>query len=503
MASGKHRSATDMLGLVSAASMSALVCVLCFVAAGHPNVRQILMVVITGLGAGGLILFRQLRKAASSLVTSEARAQYVATHDELTQLPNKALFFERLKDAAQRLDVGGKAGPVGVLCVGVDRFEEVVEVLGPEAADRVVADVAARLTSICRVHDTVARVGDDSFAMLWSGATPARVQAVADQLIKLLSAPYDASTGLAFVTCSIGIGFFTSQFARPAEALRQAQMALSSARKQGGARVGVFEPTMDQALKRRKALEVDLRRALADDEMAMVYQPQVNAKGVMIGVEALMRWPNPSSGQVSPGVFVPLAESCGLSDTLGRFALHQAFYDAKRWPGLKVAINVSAAQVRSASLVPTLKTLLAKTGANARQFELEITEGVLLADEPDTYETLGAIRRMGFSLALDDFGTGYSSLSYLRRFPIDKVKIDRSFVSNLGMQPESDAIVKAIVELANALELKVIAEGVETRVQVDRLILAGCSQFQGFFYSRPIEAHAVDQMLNERVLLAA
>ena len=235
----------------------------------------------------------------------------------------------------------------------------------------------------------------------------------------------------------------------------------------------------------------------------MVYQPQVNAKGVMCGVEALMRWTHESRGHVSPATFIPMAESCGMSDDLGRFALRQAFLDAQRWAGLKVAVNVSAAQVRSGRIIPTLKELLIETGANPRNFELEITEGVLLADEAQTHETLMTIRRLGFALALDDFGTGYSSLSYLRRFPIDKIKIDKSFVAHLGMRPESDAIVKAIVDLADALDLKVIAEGVETRAQVDRLAAAGCTQIQGYFYSRPVEAEEIDRMHMERLPLAA
>jgi len=260
---------------------------------------------------------------------------------------------------------------------------------------------------------------------------------------------------------------------------------------------------MDFALKHRKLLEVDLRRALAEGELSMVYQPQVDTKGALIGVEALMRWQSPERGPVSPAAFVPLAESCGLSDAVGRFAMRQALVDSRKWPGLKVAVNVSAAQVRAGGLVGMLKEALADSGVSPKNIELEITEGLLLSDGEETFDVLNACRRLGFSLVLDDFGTGYSSLSYLRRFPIDKIKIDRSFVSHLGMRPESSAIVKAIVDLAQALELKVLAEGVETRAQVDRLIQIGCPHFQGYYYSPPVPADVVDEMLSGKARLAA
>ncbi len=204
-----------------------------------------------------------------------------------------------------------------------------------------------------------------------------------------------------------------------------------------------------------------------------------------------MRWNSPVLGEVSPSAFTALAESCGLSEQLGLYALRSAFVDARRWPSLKVAVNVSALQIRSGRLVETLKALIDETGVNPSRFEIEITETVLLDEEPEVLKTLSAVRRLGFKIALDDFGTGYSSLSYLRRFPIDKIKIDRAFVVNLGVSPESDAIVKAIVNLATALDIEVIAEGVETPVQLERLVLAGCHQIQGYLISKPLEADDV------------
>jgi diguanylate cyclase (GGDEF)-like protein len=503
MREGKGKLEIDLLGGVSAASTVCFVAILCFVAAGNPTTRPLLTVVIAGLAAGGLILFRQLQKSAHALRTSLARAQYVATHDQLTQLPNKALFLDRLAIVAAEVGKGRDSAAIGVLCVGMDRFDEVSEVLGLSAGDAVIIEVTARLNAMARADDTVARLSDDVFGLLWSCADQAAAEAFADEIVQRLSAPYRAPAGDIVLTCSIGISLLTSDVTPPVERLRHAQLALSSARKLGGARHSVFNPSMDEALRERKSLEAELRRAIADRSLAMVYQPQVNAKGALVGVEALMRWNHEKRGDVSPLAFVALAESCGLGDAVGQFALRQAFLDSKSWPGLKVAINVSAPQIRSGDLVATLKELLAETRCDPSAFELEITEGVLLADEQETYDTLNAVRRLGFSIALDDFGTGYSSLSYLRRFPVDKIKIDRSFITQLGKRPESSAIVKAIIELAEALELKVLAEGVETKLQVDRLGELGCALFQGYFFSHPIANHRVTEMLAGRATLAA
>jgi len=462
-----------------------------------------LTIVVTGLSAGGLILVRQLRKAGNSLITSEARAQYAATHDHLTQLPNKVLLVDRLRIAAQHAVAGEQAIPFAILCIGLDRHDEVSEVLGPDACDQVILEMVARLGAVCRQDDVLARLGDDVFALALAGANEAAAQTAASTIVGLLSAPYQASSGQAVITCSIGMRVPPADMTDPVEALRQAQIALSSARKRSAASLGVFDASMDHALKSRKALEVDLRRSLAARALTMVYQPQVNAKGALVGVEALMRWTSDERGPISASTFVPLAESCGLSGPLGRFALQQAFLDGAHWPGLKVAINVSGAQIRSGDLVPTLTALLAETGADPHRFELEITEGVLLADEPDTYDTLLAVRRLGFSLSLDDFGTGYSSLSYLRRFPVDKIKIDRSFVSHLGKRPESTAIIQAIVDMADALGLKVLAEGVENDDQVHRLIQTGCTHFQGYHFSEPVEARVISDLVAGRTKLAA
>jgi diguanylate cyclase (GGDEF)-like protein len=492
----------DLLAAVSLACMIAFVAILCFVASQDPGAGSLLAVVIAGLTIGGLILFNQLRKAANSLLASEARAHYAATHDALTQLPNKTLLSDRLSALAKDAEADGASTALSLLCLGIDRFDEVSEVLGPDATDQLILEIAARLAALCKGDEVLARVGDDMFGVLLTGADASRARTVGETALQLLSQRYDSVGGRAVITCSVGVCAAASA-SGPLEPLRQAQMALSSARRRGGGKLGAFDASMDHALRSRNALEVELRQALAENALSMVYQPQVNAKGAMVGVEALMRWTSASSGAIPASVFVPLAESCGLSDVLGLFALRQAIADSRAWPGVKVAVNVSAAQVRSGELVGALRGLLAETGANPQDLELEITEGVLLADEAETYETLHAVRRLGIALSLDDFGTGYSSLSYLRRFPVDKIKIDRSFIAHLGKRPESSAIVQAIVDMAEALGLRVLAEGVENAEQVQRLIRVGCDHFQGYYYSEPVAADTIAAIASGRAKLAA
>jgi diguanylate cyclase (GGDEF)-like protein len=502
MKADQPRAAADPIMIVSAICIAAFIVLLCAIAAKSPDAKNILSAIMVGLGASGLILFRQVRKTTSQVTASEARALYAATHDSLTQLPNKTLFLNRLANA-WRCGGDGEGERIAIFCVGLDRFDEIQGVAGDTAGDKVVLEISQRLLSVCPNQDTVARIGDDMFAMFWSGATVDRAQALAGQMVKLLSSPLSALSGDAICTCSIGIDLMCETGARPSESLRRASLALTSARRRPAARYAVFNSEMDADLKNAKALEVDLRRALADGALNLVYQPQVNAKGAMFGVEALVRWTDAQRGPVPPSVFVPMAEACGMSHMLGAYVLRQAFIDSKRWPNLKVAVNITPAEIQSGNLIKTLKTLLAELDVNPRNFELEITEGVLLSSDAMTSETLNGLRKLGFTLAIDDFGTGYSSLSYLRNFPIDKIKIDRSFIAHLGVRPESDAIVKAIVDLADALALKVIAEGVETRNQVDRLAVAGCSNIQGFFFSKPVDADHIDELVNKRVNLAA
>ncbi len=496
--SGSAPRHVDYLAIASLFTISALVANLILVALCNPATQGFVGGAIVGIGSAGLILYRQLRKANRSLIASEAKARYVATHDELTQLPNRAMFAEYLA-AIGRAAADSKAAPL-VMCIRLDR--DFSDGDCPLQSNEIVRHVAAQLATVCGKTDLLARLGERLFAIACPASDPGAAQALAGAVERALAPVCETSSGPVPVTVSMGLSLRTSRTKNALEVLTEAQTALVQAVAQGGGHVCFFEAGTDKASQARKSLEIELCREIAEGTLKMAYQPQVNAKGVTTGVEALIRWSRPGQGDVSPSVFMPLAESCGLGAALGAFALKQAFLDSRRWPGLCVAVNISGLQIRG-DLVATLKTLLAQTGADPRHLELEIPEAALVNEQPDTRRTLEDIRKLGFSIALDDFGTGYSSLSYLRRFPVDKIKIDKSFVAQLGKQSESGAIIEAILEMGAALDLKIIAEGIETRAQSQSLLAAGCSLFQGPLFCRPVEAAAIDDLIAAPVKMAA
>jgi EAL domain-containing protein (putative c-di-GMP-specific phosphodiesterase class I) len=301
----------------------------------------------------------------------------------------------------------------------------------------------------------------------------------------------ESEYGRLAVGCSIGFTIIDAQGIDPSTALRQADLALYRSKELGRLRATLFDPEMDAQLRSRRALEADLREALAEGELHMVYQPQVNRAGHTTGVEALLRWPHPINGQVPPDVFVPLAEECGLILALGEFVLRRVFEETAHWQALRVAINISAVQMRSPGFAAVVTRLVAQHDIDPARYELELTETALLGDDPTTAANVEALCRLGFSFALDDFGTGYSSLSVLQRFAVNKIKIDRTFVSSLGGNPGAEALVDAMVKLARALNLGVIAEGVETPVQMERLVVCGCHEFQGHLVGRPVLPEAI------------
>lgn len=460
-----------------------------------------ILAVVFALAAGALFLYRRARTVAQGLVASEARAAHLAYYDSLTGLPNRVLFFDRLGRALGQLR--RHAPPVAVHCIDLDRFKEVNDTFGHHVGDQLIQEAAKRLAAQCRANDTFARLGGDEFAIVQTDAGAAHAAALATRLLEALSEPFDLEGMRVFTACSIGVTVCTDPSTEPAEALRHADLALYRAKEKGKSQFCFFEVEMDAAIKTRRALESDLRDALSRNALEMAYQPQVNRHGVMTGVEALVRWRHPERGDVSPAFFVPIAEECGLIVELGMFTLRRAFEDSRRWDGLKIAINVSANQLRLADFIPRLGALVDELEVDPRQFELEITEGILLGDDPATHDTLRRLRQMGFSLALDDFGTGYSSLSYLQRYPISKIKIDRSFIANLGVDSESEAVVGAIIKLARALKLSVIAEGVETSDQRERLAAAGCSEIQGYLFSRPVGPEEVSRLMSVESLAPA
>ena len=477
----------------------------------HPGQRLLrkavvpILLAVGGLAAVALIFARRSRRIAEGLVASEARAKHMAMHDALTGLPNRVLFEERLRQGVDGLS--RRRGALAVLAIDLDRFKAVNDTHGHAAGDELIQVIGARLAGLCRTSETLARLGGDEFGVVAVDIDPNGAAALAERLVAALGAPVDLSCGTVFVGGSVGVAIIAPDeaYVGAVEAARRADVAMYRAKDEGRGRYCFFEAEMDAALKARRGLEADLRKALKDGGVWVAYQPQVDATGKVLGVEALARWTHPEKGAISPAAFVPLAEDCGLIDDLGRLIMRRAFTDSLRWKHLKVAVNVSALQMRQVGFPDLVGEILAETGARADKIELEITEGALLGDDEVTHQAIGRLRAMGFSLALDDFGTGYSSLSYLRRYPIDKIKIDRSFITPLGGDKEAGAVVAAIVRLAKALHLSVIAEGVETNQQREQLQEIGCVQAQGFLFSAPVTADAIDAIVDEggRMHLAA
>lgn len=434
------------------------------------------------------LVFRWGSRTAQSLLASESRARHMAYHDHLTGLPNRALFFEEMNRAIARLQTGES---VGLLALDLDRFKQINDLHGHNAGDELIVAIAGRLKAVAGPGRVVARLGGDEFAILCRKADRESLSSLAAQVLERLTQELDMPFGRVFPGVSVGAALVESADLTGVEGLRRADVAMYRAKEDGRGRFQFYDPAMDEVLIARRALEMDLRAALEQDELRMLYQPQIDGDGRMVGVEALVRWDHPERGPISPSYFVPIAEECGLIDQLGVFTLRRAFADSLAWPHVKVAINVSAAQLRRSDFPDRVARLAREAGVDPRRVEFEITEGILLEHNARTRQVLGRLREMGFTLALDDFGTGYSSLAYLRRYPIDKIKIDRSFITNLGVEREAEAVVAAITSLARALDLEVIAEGVETELQRLLVRRAGCSRIQGFLYAPPLEADAI------------
>ena len=424
---------------------------------------------------------------------SEAKIAHMAQHDTLTGLPNRALLNQRLEEAlARRGDI------VATHILDLDRFKHVNDTLGHPVGDKLLQMVAGRLRSLARETDTIARMGGDEFAIVQVGLSQiADATSLAQRVIAALSQPFDIEGHQVVIGTSVGIAMGPSDGEKPDELVRNADLALYRAKGDGRGTLRFFEPDMDAQMQARRVLEQDLRKALAGGEFELYYQPVVDLGSDRIsGCEALIRWKHPERGMVSPGTFIPLAEEIGLIIPLGEWVIRQACTTAAQWPGnLKVAVNLSPAQFRSPGLLQVIVGALASSGLAADRLELEITETILLQDSETTLATLYRLRELGVRIAMDDFGTGYSSLTYLQRFPFDKIKIDRSFISNIVESTSSLNIVRAVAALANGLGVAATAEGVETQEQLEAIKSEGCTEMQGFLFSKPLPAHGFEQLL--------
>ncbi len=439
------------------------------------------------------ITYRQGVAATRELIAGEARAQHLATHDALTGLPNRVFFKERVTRIL--VDEAGNARSVALLLMDLDRFKAINDTKGHQCGDELLIEVARRLTAACGRGELCVRLGGDEFVILSAGCDEAAACELAARVIALLALPFRLTGAEVQTSASIGISIGDSrdnaELGEAGNLLRQADVALYKAKEDGRSTYRLFDPTMDAGVRLLHELEFELRQALTQGGIGVVYQPQLDGER-LVGVEALARWNHSQRGAISPGVFIKLAEGCGLIEMLGTQVLRRAFMDSHAWPGLKVSVNVSAIQLRLPGFLTLLTKLVAQERVDPQNFELEITEGLLLVDDRVTQATLAGIKSMGFSLALDDFGTGYCSLSYLRRFPIDTIKIDQSFTAALTTGSETERVVRAILALADALNLAVVAEGVETEEQRRCLAMMGCTVVQGHLVGRPVSAALVD-----------
>ena len=424
-----------------------------------------------------------------------AQIERMAHHDALTGLPNKGVFRERLAQAVQRTR-GGE--PLAVLYLDLDRFKAVNDTLGHPVGDELLRATAQRLCECLRQSDMVARLGGDEFAIIQADAPqPAAANSLAERLVRVLGAPFEIDGHQIVIGASVGVAFSPEHGTDPDELLKKADLAMYDAKAAGRGAASFFNTTMDEQVQGRRALELDLRRAIEAGEFVLHYQAIVSLpRRTLIGFEALVRWQHPQRGLVGPDHFIPAAEETGLIGPLGEWVLREAFAQAALWPAhLGLAVNLSPLQLRGGNFVKVLRSALAAAGLAPTRVEIEITENVLLAENSINLAILHELRALGVRISLDDFGVGFSSLSYLRSFPFKKIKIDRSFVADVVGNREAAAIVRAITTLGADLDMIITAEGVETEAQLQRVQELGCDEAQGYLISAPRPADELASLI--------
>jgi diguanylate cyclase (GGDEF)-like protein len=448
---------------------------------------------VVGTGFLSMSILRRLRRASQQLAQRERQARHEAKHDSLSGLPNRVHMVEKIEEFLHGAERDGRAVAA---YLDIDRFKDINDTLGHEAGDHLIQSVAGRLKARLRPQDFLSRFGGDEFVILSVPAGADGSRLLADRVAQAFASPFSLNGQKIRVTASVGIAVAPDDGISADELMRHADIALYQAKNGGRDRAVVFTPEMADEVERRRAIELDLRAALESNRLRLNYQPIISClTGDIVGVEALLRWRHPVHGEVSPATFIPIAESSGFLPALGEWVLDRAMADAGRWPGLEVAINLSPVQFRHVDLKATLSSLIAKHGVEPSRFVLEITEGVLLEATDHTGAILEAIRAMGFKTALDDFGTGYASLAYLCNFKFDKIKIDRTFVSSVSTVDASRRIVQSVITLGRGLGVNIVAEGVETQVEALMMTQFGCTELQGFLFSKPLPAEEMAELL--------
>ncbi|TCS62658.1 EAL domain-containing protein [Varunaivibrio sulfuroxidans] len=451
----------------------------------------------TSGGGGGFI-------AAIQDVTDRKEAEKTiwqqANYDSLTGLPNRAVFFDRLEMAQLQGDRDHRM--VALHFLDLDFFKDVNDSEGHGAGDALLVGVAKKLKSVIRKTDTVARLGGDEFAVIQPSIRHVDdAELLAKKILKGLSEPFQIGAKNIFIGGSIGITVYPLDDQNPEELLRNADIAMYEAKSRGRNTFAFYDINMSDIIRSRNEMEQDLRRALENKEFYLLYQPKVLSKdGEIVGMEALIRWNHPERGNIPPSDFIPLAEKSGLIVPIGEWVLRTAASQNKAWQdmGLKplgVAVNLSAVQFRDDYLVGMVADILDEVGLDPQYLELEITESTAMDDASKTADILDHLTQLGVKISLDDFGTGYSSLAYLKRFPLDRIKIDMSFVRDIISDGNDAAIVNAVINLGRALDMMVTAEGVETQAQLAHLSANGCDEVQGFYFSRPVSAEQFPALL--------
>lgn len=429
-----------------------------------------------------------------------ARIDFLAHHDGLTRLPNRILFRDRLKSA---IALARRTGDqIGLLTVDLAKFREINETLGHHVGDELLRQVGDRLCERVRESDTVGRLSADEFGVILTQLKAADGAATAAEgLLNTIEQPYIIDGQEIVLSSCIGMSMFPEDSSDPDELLKHADLALSRAKSEGPNRFSFFVAGMNEEVQVRKMLENDLRRALADNQLELYYQPQIDLKsGRICGVESLLRWRHPQRGILAPGLFIPIAESSGLIMPIGDWILDEAAIQAKAWASAGIfdgtmAVNLSPAQFNNKDVMPIILGSLERSGVDPRMMQIEIVESMAMTDIDATISVLEKLREVGLTISIDDFGTGYSSLNYLKKMPVDKMKIDRSFVVDIGVHQGNESIINAIVDLGHSLDMKVNVEGVETESQLEFLRAAGVDEVQGYLVGRPMPSAEMTELL--------
>ena len=447
--------------------------------------------------SGSVLVFHDVSKARQMA----QQMTYQATHDALTDLPNRMLLMDRLEQALSRAPWNRKS--VAVLFLDLDRFKIVNDTLGHDIGDELLCQVAERMKDCVRNGDTISRLGGDEFVIVLTDLAAAEdANHVAEKVIDAFSRSFNLNDKEFYITTSIGVSMFPDHGEDPSTLMKNADIAMYQAKSSGRNNFLIYDEKMNSAGDQRLSLETDLRQALEKGELELYYQPQVNLEtGEINSAEALLRWNHSSQGLISPMNFIPIAEETGLIIPIGQWVMEEACRQAKTWQSegrkpIRIAVNIAHRQFVSGSLMLDVKRALNKSGLDPCYLELELTEGILAEDSHNAIATLDELKKMGIKLSIDDFGTGYSSFAYLKRFPLNALKVDRCFVKDITQDKDDAAICSAIIAMAHNLNLSVVAEGVEDEEQLAFLKKHDCDYVQGFYYSRPITAEDFFRLLS-------